>query len=554
MGNWEKLTYFMLWLQARLPEIKAPAFFTLSTRDLCWLATLLTIIALAYAPLREETGTYGVDSGIYLAGAQGLVEGKGYCYSYHLNTPKIGFYPPLQSVWLSVWWRIGGDFPRNVPSLNTGMFVLGLSTSAIVFLLWRRCGLPRELAAMLVLIWAFCPMWIGWLSLLMSDPGFTAVCLLAALIWAIPRPLPSNVAWALTGIVFAFAYLWRAAALAPMAALGIVSALQIRRGVWRPALVYGLPSIGSILVWKLFSPQTAGYEDVLSRYISMFGGVSGYVRLLCDNLFYCLKGIPFWEMMVPTLARVPSWLHFGDLSRNLYEIGTGVVFWALALLAVRGFRRQANAFDWAVVAAGVAYVGQVLVMPFPAGHFQRYFFVLHPFFVIWIWRGVADSRSLWLRRALCGLVVGTLATNAILSVVVFRRDRDQRLVAEFGELTAWTQANLPREAKAALNITLPVAHWFNQTKRPIVVDYFDSKWLEGSPITHAAQGFPRTDYVVMEAIDPRAEEMPDLFSEVFRTSNGNYRMLKINPEGQERFRKARNIPEPSQPPHSPPTR
>jgi hypothetical protein len=507
----------------------------------------MATLTLAYAPLVSRVGTYLVDSGIYLAGAQGLLEWDGYCYSTHFSQPKIGFYPPMQSAWLALWWKLGGEFPGNVPWLNAGMILIGLATIAIIFVYWRRSGLSRELAGALVLAWAGSPIWIGWLFSPMSDPGFIAICLLAALIWTHPGRPRISLAWALTGVVFAIAYWWRAAALAPMLALVAVAAFGMRTGSYRSVAGFALPVVVSVVLWKAMSPRTAGYRNVLLGWFHEFGGAEGYLRILGSNFAYCLKGVPFWEMMVPSVARVPSWFHFGPSLRTAYEIAEGLVFWFLVILAIRGFRRQTSKFDWSVLWAGAAYTGQILVMPFPAGHFHRYFPVLYPFFVLWIWRGIADERNIWLKRGLVVFVTGALLTNAALSIVVLRRDTEQRQVAEFGELTSWANGNLPTEAKVAVNITLPFMHWYASTRRPIIVDYFDAKWLAGSPITHAAQDFPRADYVLMEGIDRRAEEMPELFSEVFRTSNGSYRIVKVDPDGQDRFRQARNIPEPSLP-------
>lgn len=513
-------------------------------RDRAWLAGLLAVLALAFVPLVSKIGTYNVDSGLYLAGARGFVDGLGYCYSFHRDTPPIGFYPPLQSAWLALWWRLGDGFPANLPALNASMFVLVLIIAGLAFWFFRRSGIPRSAAAGLTLVWMCSPSWLGWVLALMSDMGFMIFCLATALVWQRRQPDGSIRAWWGTGLLLAIAYWWRTAAVAPIGAIGLAAAWQARRGRWMPMLAFGAPVLTAALAWKVMGAGGMGYGGVLKDYFDAAGGTTGYRRMLADNFVYCLKGLPFWEMVLPAAVRLPQWIHAGPVVRELFHAGLGIGFWSLVWLAARGWRRGTTDFDRVILLAGLAYVFQVVVMPFSAGNFHRYFFLLLPFFLIWVWRGVAGPDQRRCRHILALLVAGALVGNVALSAVIFRRQHEESSLRELREGAAWVAQNIPPDAAIAANITLPTATWFGLTGRPIVVDYLDARWF-GSPIPHSAQGYARADYALFERDDQRDQTLPGLFTEVFRSSGGAYRIFRIEPDAEARFRETHRLPPPS---------
>lgn len=311
-------------------------------------------------------------------------------------------------------------------------------------------------------------------------------------------------------------------------------------------LAFGAPVLAAAVAWKVMGAGGMGYGGVLKDYFEAAGGSDGYRRMLADNFVYCLKGLPFWEMVLPAAVRLPQWIHAGPMVGELFHAGLGIGFWSLVWLAVRGWRRATSDFDRVILLASLAYVFQVIVMPFSAGNFHRYFFLLLPFFAIWVWRGVAEPGQRRSRQILALVVLGALLGNVALSGVLLRRQHEESSLRELREGAAWVTQHVPADAAIAANITLPTAAWFGLTARPIVVDYLDAKWF-GSPIPHSAQGYARADYALFERDDHRDQALPGLFTEVFRSSGGAYRIFRIEAAAEARFRETRGLP-PSRPP------
>lgn len=504
---------------------------------------MLGILALLHLPLLTKIVSYCVDAKIYLAGAYGILNGLGYSHGFHLDAPPNGFYPPMQSLWLALWWRLGGDFPDNVPALNAGMILLSVATAGLAFLLWQRAGLSRPVAAGCTLAWVLSPSWLGWVLGVMSDMGFTALCLLGIYLWQTWNSRSPVVSWLILGTAFGLAYLWRTAALPLIAVAGLGALLQTQCRRWQAALVFALPTGAALVTWKIMSAGTFGYGALWQKAFAEGGGWPGYRQLLWDNLIYSLKGLPFWEMILPSAARIPHWTKAGQTLTEVYQWGLGALFWLLVGLAVRGYRRSTTGYDRLILLGALGYVASVFATPFTAGNYHRYFFLLLPFFLVWLWRAVAEPRDQWWRRSLGIGLAGALLSNVALSTVVFRRDAEKVSMNELKEVAEWSRQNVPPEARVAANVTLPFATWFAFTRRPVVVDYLDAIWF-GSPITHEAQRYVRADFALLESNDRRAETMPGLFTEVFRSSGGSFRLFRINPEAEAAFREKRGIPPP----------
>src|SRR6266446_6879414 len=91
------------------------------------LAVLLVLAGfyLRYQPIRLAHYT---DPLVYLSGAESLAEGNGYRFVAHAGTPRITVHPPLQSAYLSLFWRLNPDFPANIPWLYGAMVLTVFAT------------------------------------------------------------------------------------------------------------------------------------------------------------------------------------------------------------------------------------------------------------------------------------------------------------------------------------------------------------------------------------------------------------------------------------------
>ena len=56
----------------------------------------------------------GKDTNLYIEGARSLAEGAGYRHVIHVGEPPLRLYPPGQSAFLALPWKLGGgQFPEN---------------------------------------------------------------------------------------------------------------------------------------------------------------------------------------------------------------------------------------------------------------------------------------------------------------------------------------------------------------------------------------------------------------------------------------------------------
>src|SRR5947209_4846749 len=117
------------------------------------LLAVLLVLAGFYVRYQPIKLAHYTDPLIYLSGAESLAEGNGYRYATHAGTPRITVHPPLQSAYLSLFWRWYSDFPANIPLLYAAMVLSAFATFILFYRFCRKNGIPGVVAGLLILSW-----------------------------------------------------------------------------------------------------------------------------------------------------------------------------------------------------------------------------------------------------------------------------------------------------------------------------------------------------------------------------------------------------------------
>lgn len=498
-----------------------------------WLAGLLVVLGVYYWGAQWSQFAHWSDPTIYLAGARSLAEGHGYRFSAHLGQAPIGLYPPLQSLWMSLFWRLDPKFPENVPLLNGSMILLALGTMAISYAFLRRRGVPPAVAVGGLLVWGLSAKWSQFLYWLSSDIGFAGLAVGIASIWQREWRSGGTAVWWWTGVGLAVAYWWRTAALGLIAGTLVVAAWQmVRARTWLPLMAVGLPSGVAVVGWKLLAGAGRGYFSIWKVFVEDLGGVWGYFRNLGANVLSFLLGRVFWDMVCGTVvSKVERLGRMHPLAGVAAAVVPVVVFWVVVWLVVRGFRRRATEFDRSVLAVMAVYVVQIILVPFDAVHFHRYLYILLPFLGVWLWWGwntlpAEVRRRSWVPVAAWVVVMGICVVNGGRARSDRRYMEELTPLGELREVAEWVVAKTPPEAKIALDFRLPTEHFHAWTGRPIVVDYFHPTYRT-SPVTYESQGSPRADYVLSSARGQDVYPPPPGLPVAFASSRRSFLLLKV---------------------------
>lgn len=507
-------------------------------RDL-WLAlVLLLAIGMYQWQNRWHDFAFTSDAGAYLAGARSLAAGDGYRFSAHEGQPKIGLYPPLQSVLLAPAFRWGPAFPENVPILHGIMIGLGLMTLAVVFAFLRVEGIPRIPAALFVLLWGISAQWLTWLGFMVSDVGFAAIPAGLALVWRWDRRGPEWRRWLWLGLGMALAYWWRTAAQAWSLALAlIVVGRCMLAGDWRRAACFLVPVVASYLLWQRARAGGLEYSDVLAAWYQYEGGFRGYLRTLAGHAWMLIRGFEFWPFLASPLRRQQLlwqearnwWLAIPLL---LLMVGGHLWWlWRTALGLVIGIRER----DLAVLFGLAIYGVQLFFVPFHGFDYQRYLYPFAPFLFLWFWRSRAGLPGVG-RSSAIATCIG-MAAFCVLNVaglgLVDGAIRTRFSLAEIREMAGWFRENTPPEARVAMDWNLPVEHWRAWSGRPVVVDE-GVRSASVSPVRRGQQPAVEAQYFLWSPLANAADRNPPPGTLVRKSASGGlmlFRYLAEPPKG-----------------------
>ena len=418
---------------------------------------MLVAIAFFHFFARPEFVLHSTDSVYYLAGAKSLAEGTGYRMVLYDDAPRIGLYPPLQSFYLSLFWRLNGSFPANLWLLQSGMVGLILLTSTLLYFVLLRCRAPLWFAALLSLSFAVQPNTYVNAIAMMSDLLFATLSFSLALWWLGRREDFAPRHWWVSGILLGLMFLTRTAAAPILLGTGLaLSANAVFRRQWRPLFWCVAPMAAAVAFWMLFPKDTLTYghyyretEDgnVFAR------GLSGYllqcglraIRYASTELVECITaGTPqFLASVFPASA---VWL-------QTCRVAVGLIAFAAVLLAAFGYCRH-SARVWRVIGAILLlYYVQIIFWPWELG--PRAVMPLLPFLCIGFTEGIKHLPALarhWMPRAVSLVLLIGIVPSAWIVCTVKAHPQDIHREDEVKALSIWARDNIPANARLATHL------------------------------------------------------------------------------------------------------
>ena len=406
------------------------------------------------------------DANYYLGGASGLVHGLGYRVEPYLDLPAVSQYPPLHSVWLALFWRLGGDYPQNIPWFIGSMEILSLGFLLALALGLRRAGVPWWLGTLGILLLGTSVVLLHLTSQALSDLPFA---FLMALLFAYVGPSPEASArrpmwWLGVGLVAGLLLLYRSAGLAVILGIAVVWLAGWRRLPWRGVLAFAAPVAGAMLVKKLASGASGSYGGYFSARLIELGGVPGYLRFVADNAFTHATG----QCWIEVLFNVPSRIQFAPLVARGPTGAVAVAHWLVILagLAVNAcivlgaWTERRRGLTRVLLPVVAAYLSVICLWPFDLG--ARAIVPLIAPALVFAWRGfqaLPGHRPHW--NAALGLflalnVAGNLGLTAKESNAIRRAGSDDARDAI--DAAAWLKTHLQPGEWVAANRDAPLLH------------------------------------------------------------------------------------------------
>lgn len=479
----------------------------LTRSGLVGMAVVLIGLGILYWCGQPADVGYGADPCVYLAGAQSLAEGHGYRFVTHALTPPICIVPPLQSAYLSAWWRLEPSFPANTPWLVLGMIVLALAALGGFGMYAVRRGTPAPVVWLLMCLWGGSVVWCSLIYSLLSDILFVCFWLGAAAVWTVdgdgPRSSPAR--WWLTGVCGAGAYLTRTAALAPLLVLAAVVLWNVRRWGWKPLAAYLAPVVLTVAGWRWLARGNLNYGDCFQISVETADGAWGLVRGLLSNVMGYQSGIVFVRSLCQPLSELPARLYASHATSaetlDALLVGLSWLFTALWLI---GCWRQRRGIDGVVALAVIGYLMELALWPFDLGY--RGIYPVLPFVLVWAWQGLRWAVGRWPRaQGLTWALAVVIVANGLVNLYSLRAKRAEwalhTALPELREICEWINAHTPADAVIAATWVEPTMHLYHYTGRRVVRNY----WLNvpaWDPVAHASQNFIPADYVLASKHTP----------------------------------------------------
>ena len=376
------------------------------------------------------------DDGVYALLAREIANGNGFHYANLPGHPAAAHYPPFYPLLLAALWRIGPDFPANVPVL-VGFNALLLATAAVGF--WyagtRLARWRSEVAAAAACV---CTLTLPTLTLagaLLSETLFLAALWPSLMLSQRALDSGSRATMIEAGVAIGMLMLVRTHAAALLAALCLV--LAFRRQLANAALVACMAAMVQV-PWLVYSAMATPHvarplEGSYGSYLGWFlagareGGLSFLWATMRHNTIEC-------------------WLYFGDrfaagLPAPLTLATQAIALAVLGAGVVAAWRR----LPLLALFLGL-YMAIVLVWPYTPWRFIWGIWPLIGFTALLGVDGIWRSSSPWRTAA--------LAAAALPAITMLRVEthayatREWRTAASDGArqvapVLAWVHAHVP---------------------------------------------------------------------------------------------------------------
>jgi hypothetical protein len=269
------------------------------------LFVLLLIPSAFYAWKNADMPEFGKlhDDGIMFVSAKGVASGEGYRILSLPERPAETKYPVLYPLYLSLIWRVNGNFPENLTTARWFSWPLLVVCLGLAWAYWR----DEKWTWMVVAILAISPYMI-----LFGDGLFSEIFFLCWLLATLIAARKEGLAMALlAGILAGLAYLTRTAGIALILSM---PAYYLYRRESRRAMAFAAGMLPFIIGWGLWSAthKFPASSTTLAYY-------TDYVRFQFLNVGLDNFAVVLWK----------------NVDELLYSIGSLIVPQVVALLPVK---------------------------------------------------------------------------------------------------------------------------------------------------------------------------------------------------------------------------
>ena len=480
-------------------------------------AITLVLLAAWHLAIRPSDTGYRSDSILYLAGAESLAEEGRYVLTTHVNSPRIGLYPPLQSAYLAVAWACAPRFPDNVPLLQWSMILILLALAGGLFVLLRAHGTSPVLSALVTLLCGVSPLLVRLVYTFFSEPLFAALGVWMGVLWVKDVNGRAAIRYALTGIGLALMFLSRTAAIGfivPLAAWLMVRILIGKVPVRR--LVWAAPVLAAMVLWWLAPKETPDYTGLFK----IAAAKPGYATFVVNQAVEYASGVITLVTVAPRFETFLAATIPRPLARGLMVI-TGI---ACMALVVWGFLRDHRLLKWPLALALLGYQVQLIFWPWPVG--GRAQLPVLAFFLVWFLAGLSllPARTGRIVRLLfLVFLILNLGINGATSWTEARALEREGDLDDLREMAMWARDHIPADRRIAAGLEQPLFHFVQLSGRRIA--YFDSRLSLAERVSSA-------DYVLLWGYGLSDRRLPEQSEGVLRicheSPNGHYQLVQVN--------------------------
>jgi hypothetical protein len=454
-----------------------------------WLLCGVVFATAVWAAQPYPVGVFH-DDGVYVTLAKAIAGGDGFRYLNLPGSPFATHYPPAYPLLLAALWKLGPDFPQNIPLLQVANAVaLALTAGGLALFARRVLGWTQAAALVAALVGTISYPLLGLSGHVLSEPLFAAV-LFPSLILAERAARDGAVsrdAW-LAGAVAGVLTLVRTHGVALVGALVLLLLLRRR---WRLAAFAAVATVLVLTPWQLF---VATHDNVIGA--SLRGKYAGYLPWLLEGW---RGGVGFVAGTIAANVREINALLADRFSLSDYaspRLVTGVV---AAIVAVAGaIRLTRRAPVTAMFIA--AYMAIVLLWPFTP---WRFFYGLWPVVIVCLGeaiRWLAESRSRAKLATSAGLVMATILALGLVRA----------------ESRAYRERSWHQPAQRATQVAAPLIRWVESNTRPddvIAVEAEQVVYLFTGRRALPPQAFTAAEYVTPPPITATTQSLRRVLAE-----------------------------------------
>ena len=203
---------------------------------------------------------------------------------------------------------------------------------------------------------------------------------------------------------------------------------------------------------------------------------------------------------------------------------------------LKGIRQPGRGRHLALISVSLVYGIQAFAAPFHFIYLLRYLIILTPLVIIGLSRFLRSRPSLqsWVSVVLLGLALTNLYAQAI----------NQRVkaydAATIPEVCDWLKSHHTGPIRLACDVSLPVASVVDCLGEKVIPDYLDDETGRGLgyPISHLECGYRPAGFVLVRELGSKSTAPKGAFVEVFRTSDGQYKLLRVDPRYERERQRA----------------